>query len=117
MKATPYDDAVRERFMAELRSLWPAAKGSLAEVRKPCIRPTCAACASGRKHPAFILSVKAVDGHRRCLHVPRELAPVLRQAIRNGRQIEQMLSRTAGELLQQYRQSRSRGGSRRSGKA
>jgi len=100
--------------MAEVHGLWPAGKGSLAEVRKPCIRPACRACASGQKHPAFILSIKE-GGRRRCLHVPREMVPVLQQAIRNGRRIEQLLSRTAGELLQRYRQARDRGGSRRSG--
>ena len=65
-----------ERFIEELRRLWPVARGSLCEVAKPCVRAGCADCARGDKHPSFIFSYRK-DGKQRCLYVPRELVPPL----------------------------------------
>jgi len=97
-----------ERFLEELRRRWPLAKGSLAEVRKPCIRPRCAACARGEKHPAFLFSY-AEEGRRRCMYVPRDLVPRLRQAIENGRWAERQLHRMGARLIVAHRQSRRKG--------
>jgi hypothetical protein len=94
-----------QAFLEELAALWPLAKGSLAEVRKPCIRPSCPACKSGRKHPAWLFSFTQ-GGKRRCRYVPLELAPVLRQALDNGRQLEKRLVELGVELLTRYRQDR-----------
>ena len=74
-------------------------------MRKPCIRPHCAACASGQKHRAYLLSFTQ-RGRRRCMYVPDALAPLIRQALRNGRTIEQLLSEMGPALLRQYRQKR-----------
>lgn len=95
----------QQAFLDELAGLWPLAKGSLAEVRKPCIRPNCAACRSGRKHPAWLFSFSQ-DGKRRCRYVPLELVPTLRKALDNGRQLERRLAELGAELLQRYRQER-----------
>ena len=98
-------DVGRERFLAQIARLWPAAKGSVAEVHKPCVRPRCRACAEGRKHRAFILSYKE-GGRRRCLYVPAERVAALRMAIAHGRQIEQLLSQGGAMLVKQARQGR-----------
>jgi hypothetical protein len=100
-KVTPEQQA----FLDELSGLWPLAKGSLAEVRKPCIRPNCPACKNGKKHPALMFSFSQ-GGKRRCRYVPAELAPVLRQALDNGRRLERRLAELGAELLQRYRQKR-----------
>jgi hypothetical protein len=94
-----------EQFLEEIGRRWPLAKGSLAEVRKPCIRPRCAACARGEKHPAFIFAF-AEKGRRRCMYVPRELVPRLRQAIENGRWVEEQLHRMGSRLIEAHRQNR-----------
>ena len=86
--------------------LCPAARGTVAEVRKPCSRPHCKACASGRKHPSFIYVYSDETGRRRCLHVPRELVPELRQRLANGRQIDRLLFEAGAQFV------RSRGGQR-----
>lgn len=83
------------KFLDELAGLWPVAKGSLAEVRKPCGRKDCVPCQEGRKHPAFIFTFRR-SGKTLCRHVPRDLVPRLRQAITNGRRMEEALVR-AGE--------------------
>lgn len=95
----------QDNFLAQIGRLWPAAKGSVAEVRKPCIRAGCKACAEGRKHRAFILAYKE-GKRRRCLYVPAERVPALRAAIANGRRIEQLLSQCGAEMVKQARQSR-----------
>ena len=56
----------------QIASLWPAAKGSLAKVRKPCIRQNCRACASGDLHPAWLLSLTR-QGRRTTLYVPKAM--------------------------------------------
>ena len=94
-----------EAFLKELSPLWPLAKGSLAQVRKPCIRPNCPACRSGRKHPAWLFSFTQ-GGKRVCRYVPEELAPVVRQALENGRRLERLLVAAGAELLARYRHGR-----------
>ncbi len=76
---------------ADLKQLWPAAKGTVAEVHKPCTRPNCKACASGRRHAAFIYVYTDVRGQRRCLHVPRDLVPELRRRLARGRALDRLL--------------------------
>ena len=92
-------------MLAQIGRLWPAAKGSVAEVRKPCIRAGCKACAEGKKHRAFIFAYKE-GKRRRCLYVPAERVPALRAAIANGRRIEQLLSQCGAAMVQQARQGR-----------
>jgi hypothetical protein len=99
------NSALRQRFLRQLGELWPAIKGSLAEVRKPCIRPNCAACARGDKHRAFILSFTD-RGRRRCMYVPAQLVPQLQQALRNGKALETVLYQLGPELLRHYRKQR-----------
>ena len=70
------DSALHRNFLRQLEKLWPAIKGSMAEIRKPCIRPNCAACARGGKHRAFILSLTD-QGRRRCMYVPADMVPQL----------------------------------------
>ena len=94
-----------QAFLEELARLWPLAKGSLTEVRKPCIRPTCPACKAGRKHKA-ILGSFTQGGERRCRYVPADLAPVLRQALANGRRLERRLAELGAALIDAYRRQR-----------
>jgi hypothetical protein len=93
---------VQQRFLEKLLPLWPALKGSLAQVRKPCIRPNCRACARGDKHPNYLLAFTQ-KGRRRCLYVPRAMVPVLKRALQNGRRIEQLLYEMGPSLLREYR--------------
>jgi hypothetical protein len=99
------NSSLRRDFLRQLQKLWPPIKGSLAEVRKPCIRPNCPACARGDKPPAFILSFTD-KGRRRCMYVPAELVPQLQQALRNGKALEELLYQLGPELLRQYRKQR-----------
>jgi hypothetical protein len=95
----------QQAFLDELVGLWPLAKGSLTAVRKPCVRPNCPACRGGRKHPALLFSFTQ-GGKRRCRYVPQELAPLLRQALDNGRLLEKRLAELGVELLERYRRQR-----------
>ena len=90
-----------EQIHAKIARLWPAAKGSLAEVRKPCIRKGCRLCASGQRHPTVIFSYLSA-GKRRCACVPRELAPALRRAIANGRRLEALLGECGAALVREH---------------
>ena len=102
MKQKNLGSAAQKRFLRKLLASWPALKGSLAQVRKPCIRPHCRACATGKKHPNYLLAFTH-QGRRRCLYVPRAMVPVLKRALENGRRIEQLLYQMGPALLREYR--------------
>jgi hypothetical protein len=95
---SPVQDRLRQRLL----SLWPALKGSLAQVRKPCIRPNCPACARGDKHPNYLLAFTQA-GRRRCLYVPLKMVPLLKRALLNGRRIERLLNEMGPALLREFR--------------
>jgi hypothetical protein len=95
------------RFLEELRKLWPVARGTLAEVAKPCIRPGCAACERGEKHAAFNFTFRK-GTKRRCLYVPRELVPTLERALENGRRVEERMVEIAEALILAHRRTRKR---------
>jgi hypothetical protein len=86
-------------------TLWPALKGSLAKVYKPCIRPGCPQCLDGTKHPAHILSFSQ-KGKRRCMYVPESLVPFLQHALANGRRLETLLYEQGPQILKQFRRQR-----------
>ena len=98
-------DGDMNALLAQIRKLWPAAKGSVAEIRKPCVRPDCKACAEGRKHRAFILSYKE-GKRRRCLYVPAARVAALRRAIANGRRIQELLSEAGARMVLDQRSQR-----------
>jgi len=100
-----FEAEVRKYFHEQLLPLWPVLKGSLCQVRKPCIRPNCPACARGDKHPAFIFSFTQ-NGRRRCMYVPAELVPLLQEGVANGRKLEALLSEIGPRLLRRFRAER-----------
>jgi hypothetical protein len=102
VKQKNVDSAVQREFLERFTRLWPALKGSLAEVRRACIRPNCRACAKGEKHPAYLLAFTE-KGRRRCLYVPVAMVPVLKRALENGRRLEELLYAMGPALLQEYR--------------
>jgi len=92
----------KKQIKDALQAIGPAAKGSLVEVRKPCIRPQCPACKAGRKHRAFMFHY-AQGGKRRCLYVPLALVNALREALRNGRLVEECLHEAGPALIKAWR--------------
>jgi hypothetical protein len=102
VKQKSTEQGVAKRFREKLLRCWPALKGSLAEVSKPCTRPNCPACARGDKHPNYLLAFSE-KGRRRCLYVPKAMVPVLKRALQNGRRLEQLLYAMGPALVQEYR--------------
>jgi len=96
---------LRQNFLNQLPGLWPSLKGSLALVKKTCIRKYCLACACGDKHPAWIFSFTE-GNRRRCMYVPKDLVPLLRRGLQNGRRLEQLLFALGPDLLRAHRQQR-----------
>jgi hypothetical protein len=100
-----HDDLqAKQKWQKQIAGYWPALKGSLAKVYKPCIRKSCPACARGDKHPAWLLSFSS-QGRRKTMYVPQAMVSTLRKAVQNGRKIEQLLYRTGPELLEKYRKN------------
>lgn len=97
--------SAKQKWQRQIASLWPAAKGSLAKVYKPCIRQNCPACARGDKHPAWLLSLSS-QGRRKTMYVPQAIVPSIKKAIQNGRKIEHLLLQAGPRLLREYRKTR-----------
>ena len=95
-----------EAFEA-MREAYPLAKGSLALVRRPCIRRNCRACGSGVKHGAWIFSFRQ-GGRQQCRYVPKDLVERLRQAIAHGRRLEALLAQAGADLIGEHRRQRRR---------
>jgi hypothetical protein len=85
-----------------LQGLGPMAKGSLVEVRKPCGRANCPACLDGSRHRAFMFHY-ADGARRRCMYVPPDLVPALREALRIGRLAEEVLHAGGPAMIRAYR--------------
>lgn len=98
------DVQAKHKWQNQLARLWPALKGSLAKVYKPCVRKNCPACARGDKHPAWLLSFTS-QGKRKTMYVPLALVPTVKKAVQNGRQLEQILYRTGPELIRRHRRT------------
>jgi len=83
------------------------AKGSLALITKPCIRPDCAACREGVKHKAYIYTFYK-EGKKRTMYVPLGLVSVMREALSNGRKLESLLVDAGVAIIKDYRYRRDR---------
>jgi len=103
MKHTP--SVAIQKWKKQLPAHWPALKGSLAKVYKPCIRQNCPACKRGDKHPAWLLSFSQ-QGRRKCVYVPLHLVADIARALKNGRRLEQLLYRVGPELIKEDRRQR-----------
>ena len=100
-----FDAALRKEFQEAVGALWPVLKGSLTQVAKPCIRPDCPACGRGDKHRAFLWTLSE-GGRRRCLYVPADLVPLIRQGLENGRRLESLLTALGPAWLGAWREHR-----------
>lgn len=90
---------VQDWFRSHAAALWPAALGSLSFRRSRCIRKNCSACASGEKHPSWVLSGR-LQGKRFSLYVPESLVPEIQHCLKNGRALQELLHAAAWRYVQ-----------------
>lgn len=92
----------KQKWETQIGHLWPAIKGSLAKVHKPCIRKNCPACARGDNHAAWLFSFSSA-GRRKVMYVPLAFVTTMKKALENGRKIEKILQCAGPELLLEHR--------------
>jgi len=100
-------EEVRRWFLSRVQELWPVASGSLSLRKSPCIRPRCAACASGEQHASYVLYGRR-GGRRWARYVPDELARELERALANARTLQALMAE-AGERYLRARKAQRRG--------
>lgn len=84
-------EQVRLWFQTAVRDLWPVAIGSISLRKSPCIREHCQLCESGQGHSSYALYGRS--GKRRfSIYVPNELAKDVEKAIRNGRDLQKLIT-------------------------
>ncbi len=84
-------EQVRLWFQGAVRDLWPVAVGSLSLRKSPCIRKGCQDCKSGQGHSSYALYGRKGD-RRFSIYVPDDLAGDLERAIRNGRDLQKLMT-------------------------
>ncbi len=92
-------------FQAEGKKLLPVAVGSLCLRKSPCIRKNCPACAKGERHTSFALYGRHA-GKRFSIYVPEELVPEVREAIANGRRLQELVSESGMRYTQALKAKR-----------
>lgn len=105
MAETPED--VRRWFLAQVQALWPVAGGSLSLRKSPCVRPRCAACASGEQHASYVLYARR-RGRRVVRYVPDAVAAELERAVRNGRRLHELIVEAGDRYLRALKAPRRR---------
>lgn len=94
MRHSESPEDVRRWFLRQVSELWPLAIGSLSWRTGPCIREHCSACERGEGHASYALYGRNKN-RRFSVYVPEELAPLVQQAVNNGRRVEELM-REAG---------------------
>jgi hypothetical protein len=95
---------VQRWFQSQAASLWPAALGSISLRRSRCIRKNCSACASGEKHPSWVLSGH-LQGKRFSVYVPESRVAEVQRCLKNGRALQELLYVSALRYVQALKQS------------
>ncbi len=97
-----------ERWLREQSAaLWPAALGSLSLRHSPCIRPNCAVCLKGEKHPSYVMYCR-IKGRRSAIYIPQELVPQMQRCLDNGRALQELLHEAAGRYATAVKHERTR---------
>jgi len=95
-------DSAKADFIKTVRGLYPVAHGTLSLVNKRCNSPYCKACKSGEGHPSWIFTFRR-DGKQHCMHVQPCHVETVRQAIENGRMLEEAILEEGISLLERLR--------------
>lgn len=88
----------KDKWIKEISKLFPAAKGSVREVKKGCGYASCKRCASGEKHQAYLFTYYQ-NGKQKSHHVPKPKLAGIQQALENGREIERLMVENALTLI------------------
>jgi hypothetical protein len=96
---------LRRWFSEAVRKYWPVATGSLSLRKGPCIRENCPACASGKGHSSYALYGRR-KGRRFSIYIPEELVPQVRAAIRNGRNMQELINEAGVRYVRALKRSR-----------
>lgn len=103
MTETP--EQVMRWFHAAVQKLSPVAAGSLSLRKSPCIRKNCPTCASGEGHSSYALYGRQ-NGKRVSIYVPDDLVPEVREAIANGRLVQELVSEAGVRYTQALKAKR-----------
>lgn len=87
-----------EKYLAELKEIGIAAKGSIRQFKRNCGKASCKKCASGERHLSHQMTYY-LDGKQHSRFVGPTQLEAMRQAISNGRQVEELLVRFGLEYL------------------
>jgi hypothetical protein len=94
-----------DKWIEKIIKLFPAAKGSVREVKKGCGSASCKRCASGKKHQAYLFTYYQ-NGKQKSHHVPKPKLEIIQKALENGREIERLMVEQALTLIKTDRKKK-----------
>ena len=86
------------KYLAEIKEIGLAAKGSIRQFKRNCGKASCKKCASGERHLSHQMTYYQ-DGKQHSRFVGPTQLEAMRQAIANGRKVEELLVRFGLEYL------------------
>ena len=89
----------KEKWIKEAGQLFPAAKGSVREVKRGCGHATCKRCAAGEKHQGYLFTYY-LNGKQKSHNVPKPKLEALKKALENGKKVEQQMVQNALAMIQ-----------------
>ena len=90
-------------WLEEAARLWPVAKGSVREYKQKCRNKGCARCKSGEGHPVWQMTYYR-NGRQRSKHIPRRLIGELKEALENGRKLEELLVKSGLAFIEERKE-------------
>lgn len=87
-----------EKYLAEIKEIGLAGKGSIRQFKRNCGKASCKKCASGERHLSHQMTYYQ-EGKQHSRFVGPTQLEAMRQAIANGRKVEELLVRFGLEYL------------------
>jgi hypothetical protein len=87
-----------EKYVAAIREIGIAAKGSIRQFKRNCGKASCKKCASGERHLSHQMTYYK-EGKQHSRFVGPTQLEAMRQAIVNGRKVEELLVQFGLEYL------------------
>lgn len=91
-------------WQEEAARLWPVAKGSVREYKQKCRSEGCARCKSGEGHPVWQMTYYQ-NGRQKSKHIPKWLIGELKEALENGRRLEELLVKSGLEFIEERKRA------------
>jgi hypothetical protein len=98
MEEAMTEQELMDKWLKAVQATGFAAKGSIREYKRNCGKKSCRKCKSGEGHPTHQMTYY-LEGKQHSSYVGHSQLEQMRQAIANGRELEELMVRFGQEYL------------------